>query len=554
MIAYYQRVIGVPFPWEKYDHTTAERYIFGGMEDTSATLISTRFLHPAIEEIEAPCDYVVSHELAQQWWGDDASMTDWANIWLHEGFATYYDELWTGHRWGEADFEYARYQAQQEYFDETTRYLRPIVDPVYADPIDLFDASSHERPAEVLHMLRTMFGDARFFAATRTYLQRYAYKNVDTDHFFKSIDASLGTNLTWFEREWFYRDDYPHYYVSDSYNGTAHTRTLNIKQRNIDGKPFRMPIAIEAYFGARRARIEPVIDRNEQTVTIPGVTTAPDMVLFDPNNNVLRQLTFPQSEARLAYQLAHATHVAGREWALAQFAGMRDTPSRDAVRHAAESDSFYGLRADAVAIGATSGDDVVVANGLHDVDVRVRLSALAAAGDLTGQPVNVIRDAQVMSTDADPNVVAAALLALGKLHAPGAYDLLVSALNRHSFRETVASGALRGLAAIDDARAIPLIASRTRYGVEDDERNVAIIALAQAAHAANQPQTTLPILVGILTHDPLIASRLAATTALRILDNPAALPALERAERSDPQVFIQEGAAAAIRAIAPKST
>jgi aminopeptidase N len=187
IIAYFQRIIGVPFPWDKYDQITAERYTFGGMENASATLLTTHALHPAIEEPEQSCDLLISHELAQQWWGDDATMSDWANVGLHEGFATYFDELWSGQRFGQADFEFERYRAQQIYFAETRQYMRPIVDHVYADPLDLFDASGHQRPGEVLHMLRSVFGDARFFAATRNYLRQYAYKNADTDQFFASI-------------------------------------------------------------------------------------------------------------------------------------------------------------------------------------------------------------------------------------------------------------------------------------------------------------------------------------------------------------------------------
>ncbi|HEV3153330.1 MAG TPA: M1 family aminopeptidase [Candidatus Baltobacteraceae bacterium] len=424
-IAYFDRIIGVPYPWEKYDQTTAERYVYGGMEDVSATLLTALTLHPAIEEPESGCDILISHELAQEWWGDDATMTDWGNVWLHEGFATYYDELWSGKRFGESEFEYRRHQAGQAYFQETRQYLRPIVDRTYADPLDVFDASSHQRPGAVLHMLRYLFGDAKFFGATRAYLLKYALRNADTDDFFHTVEAYLGTDLSWFEDEWFERRDYPNFLVGDAYDATAHALAVTVKQRNIDGQPYRMPIVIEVYWGTAVTRVRPLIERNDQTIRIPNVGAPPDMVLFDPNENILKKLTFSQPVRRLAYQLAHAAHIGDREWALEQLAGMTHAQNgarlsaMNAVARSATSDPFYGVRADAMAAAASFNDAATVGAGLRDADTRVRLAAEAAAAGLDGAPSSVIGRLRELADDPNPDCAAAALTALGALKAPG---------------------------------------------------------------------------------------------------------------------------------------
>jgi aminopeptidase N len=401
-------------------------------------------------------------------------------------------------------------------------------------------------------MLRTMFGDRRFFAATRAYLQQYAGKNADTDEFFTSIDASLGTNLTWFKDEWFYRDSVPHYYVSDRYDAAAHTVTVNVKQRNIDGKPFRMPIVIEVMFAGQTARVDPLIERNDQVVTIPNVSSAPDMVLFDPNNNILRRLTFPKSVPELVYELAKARHVGDREWALQQL-GATTTDDQQAamraVRRAAVSDPFYGIRSDALAVAAAFGDSEAVNAGLHDPDVRVRLAAETSAAQLKGRPAAVIKRLDAMSTDLDPIVAAGALTALGALRAPGANARLITGLDRPSFQQAIACGALMGLAAYGDARALPLIKARTAYGTQEQERDVAVVALAQLARGTKQPQAALTLLDEIVTNDPLSSTRIATTTALHILNDAAALPSLERAQRSDSQLLVRDSAQEAIAAI-----
>jgi aminopeptidase N len=555
IVAYFQQIIGVKFPWQKYDQTTAERFTYGGMENASATIQTDRAIHTAAQNLERPCDGLVAHELAHQWWGDDVSLADWSNTWINEGYATYFQELWSEKHFGEAEFEYERYQAQQEYFGETKNYFRPIVDYVYNDPLDLFDASGYPRPGEVLHMLRYMFGDARFFKALHDYLDEYQYKNADTHQFFAAIDKSLGTNLEWFENEWFYRAAYPHYYVTQNYDPATQTLRLDVKQKNHDGKPFRMPIVIEAYYDGGMKRVQPLIDRNHQVVTIAGVAGKPLMVLFDPNNNVIRQLTYPKSVAELAYQSVHAAHAGDREWALGQLAefakkkGAQRNQAMRAVREMALFDAFYGVRGDAAAISAEFGDASTVEAALSDKDQRVRLAAEDAAAALKHGDQRLDRSLLALTNDADPDVVAGALSALGSLKAPGAYDLLVHALSRPSFGDTIAAGAVHGLAAYGDMRAFALIKARTAYGTPENERNAAVAAIAQLASHAHKPQLALMPLLEIVQHDPLIPTRIAATRALGRLGDAAAIPVLQRVEADDSQQAVQSGAWNAVLSI-----
>ncbi len=555
IVAYFQQIIGIKFPWEKYDQTTAERFTYGGMENASATIQTALALHPAVENFERPCDGLVAHELAHQWFGDDVSLSDWSNTWINEGFATYFQELWFEKRFGEAEFQYQRYNAQQRYFAETKQYYRPIVDYVYDTPLDLFDASGYERPGEVLHMLRYMFGDKRFFAALHDYLAAYQYKNADTHQFFAAIGASLRTNLTWFEREWFYRAGYPHYYVTQRYDAAAQRLTLDVRQKNYGGRPFRMPIVVEAFANGKTYTQEPTIDANAQIVTIDHVPVAPQMVLFDPNNNVIRKLTFHKTVAQLAYQAVHAPYVADREWALGELSKFAKTRGKEriaamrVVGEVAEFDPFYGLRADASAASASFDDARTVDAALHDRDKRVRIAAAGAAGDLKGRPAAVIDALYVLSREEDPNLAAPALTSLGKLKAPGAYAALVAALGRPSFRQGVASGALLGLAAYGDARAFPLLEARTAYGTQEQERNAAVIATAQLASSLKRPQLALATLLALVSHDPLISTRITAARALGILGDTAAIPTLERVEQTDSQQMVQIGAWNAVLAI-----
>ncbi len=555
IVAFFQNTIGIKFPWEKYDQTTAERFTYGGMENASATIQTDRAIHLPVQNLESPCDGLVAHELAHQWWGDDVTMSDWSNTWINEGYATYFQELWSEKHFGEAEFEQERYFAQQSYFGETQDYFRPIVDYVYNDPLDLFDSSGYPRPGEVLHMLRYMFGDQRFFKALHDYLSAYQYKTADTHQFFDAIDKSLGTNLDWFENEWFYRAAYPNYLVKQKYDAKAGTLTLEVSQKNHDGKPFRMPVVIEAYFGGQMKSIQPIIAQNHQAIVIDGVTSKPQMVLFDPNDNIIRELTFHKSLAELAYQAGNAKHAGDRMWAIDQLAKFADAKGSDratamsAVASVVRSDPYYGVRSYALDTSAQFDDAAAVYSGLRDEDKRVRIAAEGAAGSLKTKNARVVAILKTMVSDTDPTVAGTALQSLASLKASGAYNMLVAALNRHTFREEVAAAALGGLAAYGDMRAFPLIKSRTAYGTPEGERSSAVIALARLAAHAKNPQLAEPELVEIVLHDPLNTTRISATRALGILGDPAAIPALQQAEQNDSQQAVQSGAWSAILSI-----
>jgi aminopeptidase N len=553
IVAYFQKIIGVPYPWEKYDQTTVERFTAGGMENASATTQTELAIHPPQYELERTCNSLVSHELAHQWWGDDVTMADWANVWINEGYATYFQELWYEHHFGEAEFQYQRYHAQQAYFNETKRYWRPIVEYTYANAMDSFDSSGYPRPGQVLHMLRWMYGDARFFHALRDYLLTYQHKNADTHQFFVAIQKSLGENLSWFENEWFYRPAYPQFSVKESYDPKAQALTLDVTQNNHDGKPFRMPIDIGVWIAGSNSNTLPggaaniahmTANANHQVVVIPNVVSQPVMVLFDYNNNVLRGLVDDKSVADLGYQAIHAPYVGDRLWAVGNLGKVakKDQPAAAGfVRQVVTADPFYGVRVDALDAAGALDDAETVRLALHDKDPRVVIAAANEVENLD-QPSNAALEADLktLSASSNPLIAGAALRGLGATKAPGSYTILVAGLNRHAFREPIASGALLGMANLGDMRAVPLMKTRTAYGQNESSRLDAISALATIAK--KQPALVESYLIAIAQHDPYFRARSSAVRALGRLNQKSAIPALQIVEARDTEPGVRNAA------------
>jgi aminopeptidase N len=120
---------------------------------------------------------LVAHELAHQWFGDSVTVRQWRDIWLHEGFATYAEWLWSEHSGGpSADTLARRYQGRLRALPQDLL----LADP---GPRDMFDNRVYKRGALTLHALRGRLGDQTFFALLQDWTTRYRHATVVTHDF-----------------------------------------------------------------------------------------------------------------------------------------------------------------------------------------------------------------------------------------------------------------------------------------------------------------------------------------------------------------------------------
>lgn len=530
MITFFGRAVGVPYPYEKYDQVVVANYIFGGMENVSATTLTDATLHSARAEPDYPSQGLVAHELGQEWFGDYVQGHDWANIWLNEGFATYMEALYRQYHEGNDAFRVEmmddQHAAQRQ---DQEDYLRPIVDAHYRYPLQMFDSITHEKGAVVLDMLRNVLDGSSaasragsqselFFRALGAYLKAYRAQAVGTADLERILELATGKDLKWFFNEWVYQAGYPHYVVTAEYQAARGLEKVKVVQtQDATGVPatFIMPIEL-AFYGAKgqvkRVQIE---DRaRTQEFEIP-LGFAPQWADFDPRDVIEKELAFQQPVAATIAKLQDDPVAMSRLAAageLADIKGPAALAAVDALARALRSDSFYAVRAAAAAsLGHlhTEKAKAALMTALRQQDSRVRIAAVEALAAFEhDQSVYGALTAR-LGNDRSPAVQAAAAAALGGYAQLGAFNILRQAAAKDS-EPHVVQGVLEGLTATKDPRAVPILLTDARAGVAERVRLGALKALGSTSgFASASDKGALAGVVRDALADPALSIRLA---------------------------------------------
>ena len=302
MLDYFSSKLGVPYPWAQYAQTSVDDFVETGMENTSATTLTTHSLvNPKLapEERTGP-DVVNSHELAHQWFGDLITCKDWANLWLNEGFADYFQFVWTERRYGADDADFEFWRDQNQWFRQTRNYAMPIVSREFQDSTE-YEGNVYDKAGWVLRMLREKLGDDDFFRALHHYLEVNRGQNVVTADLQKAIEQATSVNVDKFFDQWVYGAGAPKFRVSYTYDPAARELKFTVEQtQKIEGHVglFDVPVEVEIATANGRETHSIEVSEASQTFTIPA-DSAPLMVIFDEGDKILKSVEFKKDPALL---------------------------------------------------------------------------------------------------------------------------------------------------------------------------------------------------------------------------------------------------------------
>lgn len=539
ILEFYSQATGRPYPNAKYAQAAVIDYMWGGMENISATTQTARTLHDARAEVDSPSEGLVAHETAHQWFGDLLTCEDWSNTWLNEGFADYFTALYAQSAHGDDEFAWEVDGLRRSYLGEVEKdYRRPIVDRRYADPIDMFDRHSYNKGALVLHTLHYLLGEEGWSKGIRAYVERFAGQTVTTHDLQDAVETATGISVGPLFEQYVYGAGHPELKVKWDYQPETRQVHLEIRQtQKLDGQTglFSFPLEV-ALVGERETAVRrvPVAARDFQDLYIPS-DERPRTVVLDPGGWVLKTVDFAKPAAEWVVQLA-SRPLPARIEAIRALGDLGGDEAVAALGRTLREEPFHGARQEAAtALGKIKKDSALEAlrGGLADKDSRVRTEALEALGAFPDhrELIPVLRRA--LETDDSYAARAAAAGALGEFEKrrDEVAPVLIAALSQESFREQVRGAAIQSLAKVDPARAWDHAVRLAKYGAPIDSRSSALKALvAIQKEDGKRRDEVRKILEGYLD-DPYYSLREDAYRRLGELGDPAAIPAIERRAR-----------------------
>ncbi|HEV7764610.1 MAG TPA: M1 family metallopeptidase [Thermoanaerobaculia bacterium] len=279
MLAYFDATIGA-YPYDKLALVESSTK-FGGMENASAIFLDEKRING-----EGSLEGLAAHEVAHQWFGDSVTQRQWHDVWLSEGFATYFCNLFFEHADGRAAFLERMRVDRSDYLNAQRKQPRAIHDLSIVELPKLLGPFTYEKGAWVLHMLRGIMGDRAFFAAVRDYYSAYRDRNAATGELRVIMERHAGQPLDWFFQQWIFERGHPIFTTSWTWaNGKV---ALDVAQKQ-DGPVFRVPTVIEVRSESGNHRESVVIAEREQRFELDS-ERRPAEVVIDPDEWVLKEL------------------------------------------------------------------------------------------------------------------------------------------------------------------------------------------------------------------------------------------------------------------------
>ncbi len=479
MIELFSNLSGVEYPYERYTQVVVSEFIFGGMENTTAT---TMYEHVLLDEraaLDIDSYDLVAHELAHQWFGDWVTCKDWAHAWLNEGFATYFEHIEREHREDRDEYLLGVERDLATYLGESaSRYSRPIVCREYSEPIDLFDRHLYEKGGLVLHCLRMKLGDTTFWKGIRNYLSQHGEGNVTTTDLRRALELESGRSLDRFFDEWVYRAGHAHVRAKVSWASaelivsfeqlTKHHYDLDYEVTVVDakGKTHRLHQTSDSKHAALSLRLE----------------QRPKHVVVDPDLRILGRVTVEAPTDLLKDQLRFAKTARGKRQAARMLANKKDFSTVDVLKKAllSKRENWSVRSAAARALGELRSDSAfaALAAAASEKNPKIRHAVIVALGRFRSKESYLLL-AKMLKGEKSYMARAAATRSIGQTRRQEGARTLIKQLEEPSWGDVVAAAAADGIAALKREEGTSVLMKQTEYGKPTRLRRSAARALAR---------------------------------------------------------------------------
>jgi aminopeptidase N len=532
MMEFFEKETGFPYPWAKYGQVAVHDYHWGGMENTSLTTLNHRTLFDSSTENLFTSDGLVAHELAHQWFGDLVTCRDWNDIWLNEGFATYYDWLWHGDFLGHDVFNQALWDAAKGILANTNE-TRGVVWRKFNEPGEMFNYLAYPKGAWILHMLRCQIGPDLYRKAIQTYLERHAFGSVSTDQLRAVFEEVTGRSFERYFDQWLHGAGAPALDVAYAWDEKSKLAKITVKQTqkiSEEAPLFQFPLT--ARFSAKGVSIDRTmqIHEKEETFFFP-LSAAPESVTIDPRLEVLAKINFKPPRAMTLLQLQNNEDMLEQLRSLELLADKPDAEAVDKIAGTLKTAHHYGVRIRAAEVlrqARTAEALAALKEALSETDARVRNAVVKAIGGWFEPAASELLQ-KVVETEKNPGITATALRALAPYQTPAVRTLLASHLSKPSFKERIAEGAIDAMKAQDDPTNVPALMEAVGgrlASAQTSTLTLALETLGSLQRNETSKDALREMLLAKLKH-PRESIRIASIQALGNLEDPRAIATLE---------------------------
>jgi len=283
VLAFFSERIG-PYSYEKLANIQSNS-VGGGMESASAIFYGD---DSVTGERTAHWRNIITHEIAHQWFGNAVTESDWDDVWLSEGFATYFTHLFIEHAYGREDFVAGMQRDRErifEYYEEHPDYR--LVHDNLDDMSEVLTRMQYIKGSWTLHMLRGIIGTETFWSGIRDYYSLYRDGHASTTDFRRVMEEAAGRDLGWLLEQWLYQGGLPVVEGTWSHDPDTSTVQLRLTQTQETGYEFRLPITVRVH-SAEGSNSDMLVDlaaeRGHFTLEVEG---KPTKVELDPDTWVL---------------------------------------------------------------------------------------------------------------------------------------------------------------------------------------------------------------------------------------------------------------------------
>ena len=361
-----EELLQVPYPWTVYRQVPVRDFIYGAMENTSATIFGDFYISDSNTFDRRNYVYVNTHEMAHQWFGNYTTAWSSRHHWLHESFATFFHLKSNQKFFNEAQFGHERRMALLQAFAESDKNKNPLAHS------EAGTGRHYMKGSLVLLQLEQYLGEELFYAGLNYFLEKNAFGNVHSEDLLYAFHQVTGHDLQWYWDQWIYGYGEPE--LELDWKVSAGELEVRVYQKDPeDLQPFRIPthLEISTNKGLKKVALDILSDTNRFVFKLAKDEVVhflnPDPGKFavvkwnkihDPNKKLLTKASQPSDRV---YALVMDSSYTQEEWLEAfkneEYKEVKRAIARNLYSHTENKEVFETL--------AQAEDPIVLTNLLY---------------------------------------------------------------------------------------------------------------------------------------------------------------------------------------------